>query len=93
VVAAEQVKPIGEDVLSPMGKGVGGAAGDGAGVEQVSKIAVPGDLAETDDDTNFRQSPYLGSEMGRTVSDLLWERFIAGWGATNDRGDPGMAEL
>jgi hypothetical protein len=62
-------------------------------VEQVGKIAVEGDLSEADDDADSRESLYLGGQVGGAIANLLRERLVAGRGASNDRGDPGMAEF
>jgi len=62
-------------------------------VEQVGKIAVEGDLSETDDDADPGQGLYFGGKMGGAVANLLRERLVAGRGAANDGGDPGMAEF
>ena len=60
VVAAEELESAGEGVLGAMGEGVGGAASDLTAQQEVGEEAVPGDLAEADDDAN----PGEGFDLG-----------------------------
>ncbi len=46
-----------------MGETVVGFAGDDAGFEQEGEVAVEGDLAEADDDTNAGEGLNLGGEV------------------------------
>jgi hypothetical protein len=93
MVAAEEAEAVGQDVLSAVSEVVVGSACNDAGVEQVGEIAVPGDFAQADDDTDAQECGDLGGEMLGAVADLLRERFVAGRGATDDGGDPGVAEF
>ena len=93
VVGGEEMQAVGKTILGAVGEAVLGFAGDDAGVEQVGEIAVEGDLSEADDDADARQGLDLGGEMGGAVANLLGEGLVAGRGAADDRGDPGVAEL
>ena len=84
---------VGQKVLGAMAEGVGGAAFDDAFVEQMGEVAVPGDLAEADDDANFGERGDFGGEMRRAVADLLWCGLVAGRCAADDRTDPDLAQL
>ena len=57
------------------------------------QIAVEGYLSETDHDTDSGQRLNFIGEMSRAVANLLRLRLVAGRGAADDRGDPGVAEL
>jgi hypothetical protein len=92
MIAAEQVEAVGQRVFGGVGKGVVGAAGDDAGEQQVGEEAVPGDLAEADDDADAGESADLGGEVDGTVANLLGCGLVAGRGAADDGGDPGMAQ-
>ena len=92
MVAAEQAEAVGEGVFGAVGEGVVGSAGDDAGVEQMGEVAVPGDFAEADDDADAGEGLDLGGEMLGAVADLLGEGLVAGRGAADDGGDPGVAE-
>jgi hypothetical protein len=87
------MQAVGQDVFGSVGEAVIGPAGDDASMEQVGEVAVPGDLSKADDDTDTRECGDFGSEVFRTVSDLLGERLVSGWSAAYDRGDPGVAEF
>jgi hypothetical protein len=93
MVAAEEMEAIGQDVLGAVGEAVVGPSGYDSGVEQVGEVAIPGDFAEADDDSDAGQSGDLSGEMLGAVTDLLGERFVARRGATDDGGDPGVAEF
>jgi hypothetical protein len=93
VVAAKEAQTVGQDVFGAMCKAVVRFLLDDAGVEQVGEIAIPCDLAEADDDTDSREGVDFGGEMLRAVTDLLREGFVAGWGAADDGGDPGVTEF
>ena len=93
VIRREQMQTVGEKILGSVGETIFGFAGDDSGVEQERQIAVEGDLAKADDDTSARQSLNLRGQMARAVANLLGKRLIAGRGATDDGGDPGMAEF
>ncbi len=93
MIARQQMQAIGQDILGSMRKDILGFALDDTGVQQVRKIAVEGDLAEANNDANAREGSDLRREMAGTVANLLRKRLISGWGASNYRGDPGMAKL
>jgi len=80
-------------VVGAVGEAVVGFARDDAGVEKVGEVAVEGDLTEADDDADARQGLDFLGEVGGAVADLLGLRLVAGRGASNDRGDPGVAEF
>lgn len=93
MVRGEQVEAVGEKVFGSMGKTILRFASDDAGVKQIGEVAVEGDLAEADDDADARESlDFIGQVRG-AVADLLGERLVSGWGAADDGGDPGVAEL
>jgi hypothetical protein len=62
-------------------------------LQQVREVAVPGDLAEADDDADLGQRGDLGGQMRRAVADLLGGGLVAGRGAADDGADPGLAQL
>ncbi len=93
MVAGEELEAVRQVVLGPVGEGVEGAARDDAGHDEVGEEAIPGDLAEADDDPYARQVCDLRGEVLGTVADLLGRRLVAGRGATDDGGDPGVAKL
>ena len=92
MVAAKQVEVVGQGVLGGVGKAVVGAAGDDAGVQQVGQEAVPGDLAEANDDADAGQRVDLGRQVDTAVANLLGCGLVAGRGAADDRANPGVAE-
>ena len=76
-----------------MGETILRFASDDASVEKIGEVAVEGDLAEADDDTDAGEGlDFIGQVRG-AVADLLWERLVSGRGAADDGGDPGVAEL
>jgi hypothetical protein len=93
VISGEKMRAIREEVLGTVGEAVLGFAADDAGVEQVGEIAVEGDLSQADDDTDARQGLDLSGQMGGAVANLLGEGLVAGRGAADDGGDPGVAQL
>ena len=93
MVAGEEGDLVGQKVLGSVAKGVGGAAFDHALAEQVREVAVPGDLAEADDDADLGEGGDFGGEMRRAVADLLGRGLVAGRGAADDRADPDLAQL
>ena len=93
MITAEEAEAVGQDVFRSVGKTVVGSACDEAGVEQVGEVAVPGNLSETDDDTDARESGDFCCEVLRAVADLLREGLVAGRCAADDGGYPGMTEL
>ena len=86
------MEAVGEEELSAVGEDVRAATGDDASEDEVGEVAVPGDLAEADDDADAREGDDLGGEVDGAVADLLGEGLVAGWGAADDGGDPGVAE-
>lgn len=93
MVGGEEMQAVRKTILGTVGEAVLRFAGNDAGVKQVGQIAVEGDLSEADDDADSRQGLYFGGKMGGAVANLLRERLIAGRGAADDRGDPGMTEF
>jgi hypothetical protein len=93
VVRGEKMKAIGETIVGAVGEAVFRFACDDACVQQEGEIAVEGDLSEADDDLDTRQRLDFSGKMGAAVANLLGEGLIAGRGAANDGGDPGVAEL
>jgi len=91
MVCGEQVQAVGEKRVSAVGEAVVGFASDDAGFEQEGQIAVEGDLSQADYDADSRESLDLIGKMGGAVADLLGEWLVAGRGAANDGGDPGVA--
>ena len=87
------MQAVGKTIAGAVGEAVFGFACDDAGVKQVGKIAVEGYLAEAYDDADARQSLNLIRQVSGAVANLLGVRLVAGRGAANDGGDPGMAEL
>jgi hypothetical protein len=93
VIGSEKMKAVGEKILGAMGEAIVGFAGDDAGVEEVGEVAVEGDLSQADDDADARERLNFIGQMDGAVANLLRDRFVAGRGAANDRGDPGVAEF
>jgi len=93
VVGGEKMQTVGKMIVSAVGEAVFGFACDDAGVEQVGEIAVEGDLSQADDDADARQGVNLIGEVAGAVANLLGVGLVAGRGAANDGGDPGVAEL
>lgn len=93
VVAAEQGKAVGEEIFSAVGEGEGGATLDDSLPEEMGEVAVPGDLAEADDDADFGECSDFIGEMRGAVADLLRGGLVAGRGAADDGADPELAEL
>ncbi len=93
MIAGKQVQSVRQLVLDRMTETVCGFSGDDSGVEQISQVAIEGNLAEADDDPDTRQGLHLVGEVLGTVTDLLRERLISGRGTAYDRGYPGMTEL
>jgi hypothetical protein len=93
VVCGQEMQAIGKAIAGAVGEAVFRFALDDAGVEQVGEIAVEGDLSQADDDTDARQGVNLIGEVGGAVANLLGMGLVAGRGAANDGGNPGVAEL
>src|SRR5258708_15836720 len=87
------MQAVGKTIVGAVREAVFGFALDDAGVEQVGEVAVEGDLAKADDDTGARQGLNLVGKVGGAVANLLGVGLVAGRGAANDGGDPGVAEL
>lgn len=92
VVAAKQMQTVGQGVLGGMGEAVIRSAGDNSAEQEMGEEAVPRDLAEANDDADARQSVDLSREVDRAVANLLGRGLVAGWGAADDRADPGVAQ-
>ena len=90
---ASRCRPLGRRYSAPWEKRYSDLRANDAGVEQVGEIAVEGDLSEADDDADARQGLDFGGKVGGAVANLLGERLVAGRGAADDRGDPGVAEF
>lgn len=87
------MEAVGQKIVSAVRKTVLGFASDDAGLKQEGEVAVEGDFAEADDDANARESLDFIGEVGAAVADLLRLGLVAGWGAANDGGDPGVTEF
>ncbi len=87
------MKAVGEKILCPMRKVILTLASNDAGMKQVGKVSIEGDVSETDDDADTWQCLDLSSEVGGAVTNLLGLRLVPGWSTADDRGDPGMAKL
>ena len=92
MIAGEKVEAVGQDVAGTVGEAILRLACDDFGVQQMGEVAVEGDLAQANDDTDAGEGLDLAREVGGTVANLLWEGLVAGWGAADDGGDPGVAE-
>jgi len=93
VVAAQDVGAAGQGVFGGVAEAKVGFAVDDARVEQVGEEAVEGDLAQADDDADFRQGFNFAGEEGSAVAYLLRGRLVVGRGAADDGRDPGVTEL
>jgi hypothetical protein len=93
VIGSEEMETVREQILGSVGKTIFRFANNDAGLEQVGEVAVEGDLSEGDYDTDAWQGLDLGGEVRGAVAEFLWERLVAGRGAADDGGDPGVAEL
>jgi hypothetical protein len=87
------MQTVGEKILGSVGEAVVRFASDDSGMQEMREICVEGDLSETYDDTNARQSLNLGGQMGGAVADFLRKGFIAGRCATDRGGNPGMPKF
>jgi hypothetical protein len=93
VIGSEEMETVREQILGSVGKTIFRFANNDAGLEQVGEVAVEGDLSEGDYDTDAWQGLDLGGEVRGAVAEFLWERLVAGRGAADDGGDPGVAEF
>ena len=87
------MQAVGKDVFGAVGEAVVGFARDDAGVQEMGEIAVEGDLTQADDDADARQGLNLVGQVSGAVANLLRGGLVAGRGAADDGGDPGVAEL
>src|SRR5882757_4255272 len=62
-------------------------------MQEVGQVTVPGDFAETYNDPDTSEGGDFCGEVFGAVANLLGGGFIAGWGATHNGGDPGVAEF
>ena len=92
MVAAEEVEAVGELIFGGVGEGVVGAAGDDSREQEVCEVAVPGDLAEADDDADAGECADLGREVDGAVANLLGRGLVPGRRAADNRGDPRVAQ-
>jgi hypothetical protein len=93
MVGGEEMEAVWKTILGAVGEAVLRLAGNDAGVEQVGKITVEGDLSEADDDADSREGFDFSGKVDGAVANLLRERLVAGRGAADDGGDPGVAEF
>ena len=75
-----------------MGEPVRRLAFDDTRRNQISKVAIKGNLSQADDNSQPRQLAKLSCQVHGTVANLLRRGFISGGSAANNRGDPGVAE-
>ena len=92
MVAAEQVQTVGQGELGGVGEAVVRSASDDSAEQKMGEEAVPGDLAEADDDADAGQRVDFGSEVDRAVANLLGRGLVAGRGAADYGADPGIAQ-
>src|SRR6185437_5095754 len=92
VVAAEEREAVGELVLGSVAEDKSGSALDDARADEVREIAVPGNLAEANDDLDSGQESDLIGEIGSAVADLFGCGLVAGRRTANDGADPHAAE-
>ena len=70
-----------------------GLATDNACVQKVREISIEGDLTQADDNADLSKGLNLLGEVLCAVANLLRQWLVAGRGAANDGGDPGMAKF
>ena len=87
------MKTVRKHVLRSMARDVGRAALNYASMEEVCKVSVPCDPAETDDDPHLGELTDLIRQMRGTVSNLFRQRLVTRWGTADNRGYPGMLQL
>ena len=97
MIGAEQGDAVGwsarQVVFGSVSEGVEAAARDDAGGEEVGEVAVPGDLAQADNDAETWEGGDFGSKMGTAVAELVGLGFICGRGAADHGRDVSMAQL
>src|SRR6266851_1892618 len=93
VVAGEKVQAIRQNVLGAVAEEVGRFLFNDPSLQKMGEVAIEGDLSQADDDADTRKGFDLPGEVGSAVANLLRSGFVAGWRATDDRGDPGVAEF
>ncbi len=93
MVADEQVQTVGKNVLCAVGEAEGRACADDLCMEEMGEKGVEGYFAETDDDPDAREGGEFMAEVVAAVANLLREGLVSRRGATDDGGDPGVAEL
>jgi hypothetical protein len=87
------MEAAGEKIVRSVSEAVGGFAGDDAGLQEVGQVAVEGDLSQADDDADAGESFDFAGEVSAAVANLLRGGLVAGRGAADDGGDPGVAKL
>ena len=92
MVAGEEMETVRKGVFRGVGEAVVGSTADDTGGEEVGEAAIPGDLAEANDDSDAWEGTDLGGEVDGAVTNLLGSGLVAGWSAADDGGDPGMAQ-
>ena len=75
-----------------MGEAVGRFASNDACVQKMSQVPIEGDLSEADHDADARKRLDLSREMDGAVANLSWLGLVAGRGAADDGGYPGVAK-
>ena len=93
MVRGEKVKAVGENVIRSVGEAVGGFARDDTGVQKMREVAIEGYLSKTDDDADARERLDFAGEMDGAVANLLRLGLVAGRGAADDGGDPGVTKF
>lgn len=83
---------IRENVLRAVSEPICRLTGDDAPLQKIGEIAVKGDLAQTYNDANARQSMNLIGKMCGAVTNLLGQRLISRRRAADHRGYPCVAE-
>jgi hypothetical protein len=92
MIAAQEMFSIRQNLVGSMSEVVSGFAFDGSLREQICHVSVEGDLSQAYDDFQRSKMADLRSQMRCAVPDLLWSGLIPRRSATDDRGDPGVAQ-
>jgi hypothetical protein len=93
MICGKKMETVGKEILGAMGKTIVGFACDDASVQQIGQVAVEGDLSQTDDNADTRESLNFIGQMDSTVTNLLRLGFVAGWSTADYGGDPGVAKF
>src|SRR5947209_745065 len=92
MIAAQKVETVRKLIDGSVRELEGGFALDDALVEEIGEIAIEGDLAERDHDAKARELADFSGEVPAAGANLLGGGFVAGRGAADDGGDPGVAQ-